>query len=78
MPTVPITPMRPLRVVDMAVRTAGPITSTTGTSYLSRASRSIAADAVLHAITSIFTPCSTSVSSTSSAYLRTSAIGLGP
>jgi hypothetical protein len=31
-PTVPMTPTRRLRVVEIAVRTAGPITSTTGTS----------------------------------------------
>jgi len=77
-PTVPITPIRPLRVVESAVRTAGPMTSITGTEYRSRASRSMAADAVLQAITSIFTPWSTRVSSTSSAYRRTSAMGLGP
>jgi hypothetical protein len=31
-PAVPMTPTRPLRVVDIAVRTAGLMTSTTGTS----------------------------------------------
>lgn len=33
-PCVPISPDLPLRVIDMALRTVGPITSTTGTSSL--------------------------------------------
>ena len=51
-----ITPIRPLRVAATARRVAGRITSTTGTSYRSRASRSIAALAELQAITSALTP----------------------
>ena len=62
-PIVPITPMRPVLVCLTAARAAGWMTSTTGMpyacSYRSRASRSTAEDAVLHAMTSAFTPCST-------------------
>ena len=50
----------------------------TGTEYRSRASRSIAALAVLQAITSALTPASTKLSKISSAKVRTSASGLGP
>ena len=54
---VPITPTRPLRVERTARRTAGRMTSTTGTgAYRSRASRRQAEDAVLQAITSALTP----------------------
>ena len=49
-----------------------------GTSYRSRASCSIAADAELHAITSALTSWSTSRSMHSRAKRRTSAIGQGP
>jgi hypothetical protein len=81
-PRVPITPMRPFRVCRTAARTAGWMTSTTGMPAASvnrsRASRSIAAEAVLQAITSSFTPDSTSSSSTASEKRRTSAIGFGP
>ena len=70
--------MRPLRVADTARRTAGWMTSITGTEYRSRASRSIAALAVLQAITSALTPASTKSSKISNAKVRTSASGLGP
>ena len=77
-----MTPIRPDRVAATARRAAGRITSTTGiprrSVYRSRASRSIADDAVLHAMTSIFTPASTRSSMTSSACARTAASGLGP
>ena len=75
---VPITPTRPFRVAATARRTAGWITSITGIEYRSRASRNIAALAVLHAITIALTPCSTKLSIISSANARTSASGLGP
>src|SRR5207248_6293004 len=75
---VPMTPTCPLRVAATARRTAGRMTSTTGTSYRSRASDKHAADALLHAMTSSFTPDSTSWSMHASAYRRTSAIGFGP
>ena len=81
-PWVPITPIRPFRVCRTAARTAGWMTSTTGMPAASvkrsRASRNMAADAVLQAMTSIFTPESTISSSTASEYSRTSAIGFGP
>src|SRR4051795_11112029 len=70
--------MRPWWVAATARRVAGRITSTTGTSYRSRASRSIAAEAELQAMTSALTPCSTRWSRHSRAYSRTSPIGLGP
>src|SRR5665811_472858 len=77
-----MTPTLPVRLAATARRAAGRITSTTGmprpTVYRSRASRSTAAEAVLHAITSILTPASTSSSITASAWARTSASGLGP
>ena len=57
---VPITPTRPLRVAATARRTAGRITSTTGTEYRSRASCRQAAEALLQAMTSSLTPSSTS------------------
>lgn len=76
--SVPSTPMRLLCVALTAARTAGAMTSTTGTSYRSRASLSTAADAVLQAITSIFTSCSTSSSRIARERRLTSAIGLGP
>ena len=57
---------------------AGRITSTTGTSYRSRASRRTAALAELQAITSILTPWSTRWSKHSRAYSRTSPMALGP
>ena len=57
--SVQITPTRPDRVAATARRAAGKITSTTGTAYRSRASRSTAALAELQAITKIFTPWST-------------------
>ena len=57
---VPMTPTSPVRVTATARRTAGRITSTTGTSYRSRASARHAAEAVLQAMTRIFTPLSTS------------------
>jgi hypothetical protein len=50
----------------------------TGMSYRSRASRRHAALALLHAITSAFTPLPASSSMTVSACRRTSAIGFGP
>jgi len=75
---VQITPMRPVRVAATARRVAGRITSTTGTSYRSRASRSMAALAELQAMTRAFTSCSTRWSRHSRAYSRTSPIGLGP
>ena len=75
---VPMTPTLPDRVAATARRTAGWITSITGIEYLSRASRSIAALAVLQAITSALTPCSTRKSKVSSEKSRTSASGLGP
>src|SRR5674476_17841 len=77
-----MTPTLPVRLAATARRAAGRITSTTGmpcpTVYRSRASRSTAAEAVLHAMTSIFTPASTRSSITASAWARTSASGLGP
>ena len=70
-PSVPITPTRPLRVARTAERTAGWMTSTTGmpapTVYRSRASRRTAEEAVLQAITSAFTPCATRSSMTARA-----------
>jgi hypothetical protein len=75
---VEITPTTPLRVTAAARRTAGRITSTTGTAYRSRASCSTAALAELQAMTSIFTPRSTSASRLSSANSRTCAMGRGP
>src|SRR6478735_2495879 len=75
---VPMTPTSPVRVAATARRTAGRITSTTGTSYRSRASARQAAEAVLHAMTRIFTPLSTSRSPTANACRRTSAMGSGP
>ena len=51
-----MTPIRPFLVAATARRVAGRITSTTGTSYRSRASRSIAALAELQAMTSALTP----------------------
>ena len=82
MDLVAITPIRPVRVAATARRAAGRITSTTGiprrSVYRSRASRSIADDAVLHAMTSSFTPASTRSSMTSSACARTAASGLEP
>ena len=59
---VQMTPTRPVRVLATARRTAGRMTSTTGTEYRSRASCSTAALAVLHAMTSSFTPEATSSS----------------
>src|SRR5450759_2905151 len=77
-----MTPTLPVRLAATARRAAGRITSTTGmprpTVYRSRASRSTAAEAVLHAMTSILTPASTRSSITASAWARTSASGLGP
>ncbi len=75
---VQITPIRPLWVAATARRVAGRITSTTGTSYRSRASRSIAALAELQAITSALTPSATRWSRHSRAYSLTSPMGLGP
>ncbi len=77
-----MTPTRRLRVWRTAARTAGWITSMTGIPAASvnrsLASRSIAADAVLHAMTIAFTPSATRSSSTPRASSRTSAIGRGP
>jgi hypothetical protein len=75
---VQITPTRSLRVAATARLAAGRITSTTGTSYRSRASRNIAALAELQAITTALTPEATKWSRHSRAYSRTSAIGFGP
>ncbi len=79
---VPMTPMRPVLDVSTARRAAGRITSTTGmprrTVYRSRASGSATAVAELQAMTSIFTPSSTSRSITASAIARTAASGFGP
>ena len=75
---VPITPTSPVRVTATARRTAGRITSITGTSYRSRASARQAADAVLQAMTSIFTPLSTNWSPIARACRRTSAMVSGP
>src|SRR5689334_15106560 len=75
---VPMTPTSPVLVTATARRTAGRITSTTGTSYRSRASARHAADAVLQAMTRILTPLSTSRSATARACRRTCAIGNGP
>ena len=75
---VPMTPTCPVRVAATARRTAGRITSTTGTGYRSLASARQAADAVLQAMTSILTPLSTSWSPMARACRRTSAIGSGP
>ena len=75
---VPMTPIRPLRVVATARRTAGRTTSTTGMEYRSLASARHAADAVLQAMTSSFTPRATSASPTASACRRTSAMRCGP
>src|SRR6478609_451414 len=75
---VPMTPTSPVLVAATARRTAGRITSTTGTSYRSRASARHAADAVLQAMTRILTPLSTSRSATARACRRTCAIGNGP
>ena len=71
MASVQITPTRPDRVAATARRAAGRITSTTGTAYRSRASRSTAALAELQAITRALTPWSTRWSRHSSAYSRT-------
>jgi len=65
-------------VAATARRTAGAMTSTTGMSYRSRASRRQALEALLQAITSSFTPCSTRPSIAASACRRTSASGSGP
>ena len=77
-----MTPMRLVRVRRVAARTAGSTTSTTGMPApivkRSRASRNIAAEAVLQAITSSFTPWATRSSITARAYSRTSASGFGP
>ena len=75
---VPITPTRPERVASVALRTAGWITSTTGISYRSLASVSMAALALLQAMTSILTPSATSWSRHSRANARISGIGRGP
>src|SRR6476620_1813529 len=76
---VPITPIRPLRVAVTARRTAGRITSMTGTgAYRSRASRRHADDAVLHAITRALTPRETRSSPIDSACARISGIVSGP
>src|SRR3954453_9550449 len=74
----PISPPLPFRVAATARRTAGWITSTTGTSYRSRASRRQALDAALQARTSAFTPSSTRWSMSSRLKARTSASGRGP
>src|SRR5450759_3326488 len=57
--SVQITPTRPVLVAATARRAAGRMTSVTGIEYRSRASLSTAADALLHAMTSDFTPRST-------------------
>ena len=55
MPTVPITPTRPLRVAATSARTPGSITPMTGTGSDSVNVSRAAAAAVLHATTTIFT-----------------------
>ncbi|MNW58910.1 hypothetical protein D3C74_367990 [compost metagenome] len=82
MACVPMIPILPFLEPATARRTAGWMTSTTGIPYRavyrSRASRSTAAEAELHAITSSFTPASTNSSMTPKALARTWAIGNGP
>ena len=56
-PTVPITPTRPLPVARTRARAPGSTTLTTGTSHSNRSSSSAAAAAVLQATTIIFTSC---------------------
>src|SRR5699024_8130364 len=78
---VAVTPTRLLAVARTARRTAGWITSTTEIpreSYRSRASRKAAEEAVLQAITNIFTPWSTRRSITVNACERTSFKDCGP
>ena len=79
MPTVPITPTRPLCVAGARLRTPGSITPTTGTSTRACSSSSPAAAAVLHATMRSFTSCSpTRRSVICSANPRTSSSGRGP
>lgn len=55
MPTVPMTPTRPVPVARTRERTPGPTTLTTGTGASARSSSRAAADAVLQATTTSLT-----------------------
>ncbi len=79
MPTVPITPTRPVSVAATSDRAPGAMTSTTGTGSSAASSSSPAAAAVLHATTISLTSCSfTRRHAICCANARTSSCGRGP
>ncbi|MEJ7719817.1 MAG: hypothetical protein WKF58_04970 [Ilumatobacteraceae bacterium] len=79
MPTVPITPARPVAVARTSASAPGAMTSRIGTGIVARSSSSPAAAAVLQATMTTLAPCSsTRLRANSSANLRTSSAGRGP
>jgi hypothetical protein len=77
-PTVPMTPTRPVSVTCRAARMPGAITPMTGMSTRACNCSSAAAAALLHATTSILMRRSRSRSVISNEYLQTSSAGFGP